>query len=230
MRGYYFTLGEFAISDIALRRIKVSRFQDLNDPFELLAVDIGERDARAPIRDARNRMNERKGLICFSRAWKNPLLWGHYADKHRGVCLGFDVPDDSVKEVIYAKRPLKIAVSSRTGRPKLTAKDIKRLQRTKFVGWKYEDEVRYFVELKEVVAEGPLHFKEFLPDMVLREVILGPNCKLPIDGVRKLVKALKPNVVVIQSRIAFRSFKVVENKVVTRRGQNGAAPQLIARR
>lgn len=221
MRGYYFTPGEFAISNIALRRIKVSRFQDLNDPFELPAVDIGERDARAPIRAARDRLNQEKGLICFSRAWHNPLLWGHYADKHRGVCLGFDVADESVENVIYARRPMKITVSSKTGQPKLTAKGINRLQRTKFMDWTYEDEVRYFVDFQDVVAEGPLHFKGFSSDIVLREVILGPKCTFPIDGVRSLVQAFKPDVVVIQSRIAFRSFDVIENKVATRKGRDG---------
>jgi hypothetical protein len=149
------------------------------------------------------------------------LLWGHYADKHRGVCLGFDVADKSVENVIYARKPIKIAFSSKTGHPKLTDKDINRLQRTKFVGWKYEDEVRCFVDLQDVVAEGPLHFKRFSPDFVLREVILGPNCKFPIEGVRKLLKAFTRDVVVIQSRIAFRSFKVVEHKIATRRGQGG---------
>ena len=40
MRVYYLTSAEYAISNLALKRIKVSRYQDLNDPFELLAADL----------------------------------------------------------------------------------------------------------------------------------------------------------------------------------------------
>lgn len=29
------------------------------------------------------------GVSCFSEARDNILMWGHYGDKHRGVCLGF---------------------------------------------------------------------------------------------------------------------------------------------
>jgi hypothetical protein len=34
------------LSNIALRHLKVARFNDLNDPFELLAVDVAERNLR----------------------------------------------------------------------------------------------------------------------------------------------------------------------------------------
>ncbi len=26
-------------------------------------------------------------------AWSNPVIWAHYGDKHRGLCLGFEVPE-----------------------------------------------------------------------------------------------------------------------------------------
>ena len=38
MRVYYLTGAQFALSNLALRRIKNARFGDLNDPFELLGV------------------------------------------------------------------------------------------------------------------------------------------------------------------------------------------------
>jgi hypothetical protein len=216
MRLYYFTGAQFAISAIALRRLKVSRFSDLNDPFELLAVDIGERDLRAPIRAARDRLNEGAGLLCFSRSWRNPLLWGHYAEKHAGICLGFDIRDSRAEEVIYASKPMKIAIDRRTGEPKFTEDNVNRLKRTKFADWKYEDEVRFFLFLDEATEESGLYFFSFCSDLVLREVILGPRCEMPIEGVRRLVESYQPTVDVIQSRIAFRSFNVVEHQGKTR--------------
>ncbi|WP_192811666.1 DUF2971 domain-containing protein [Pontibacter sp. BAB1700] len=29
------------------------------------------------------------GISCFSKHYNNQLMWSHYADKHKGVCIGF---------------------------------------------------------------------------------------------------------------------------------------------
>jgi len=39
MRVYYLTEPLYGLSNLALHRVKIARFADLNDPFELLAVD-----------------------------------------------------------------------------------------------------------------------------------------------------------------------------------------------
>ena len=101
MRVYNLTTSQFALSNIALRRLKVARFNDLNDPFELLAVDVAEVDLRVGIRAKKEQINLTEGLLCFSRTWRSPLLWSHYADKHRGIALGFDVPDQLLVPVHY---------------------------------------------------------------------------------------------------------------------------------
>jgi len=53
------------------------------------------------------RLVKPKGLLCFSRHWHNPVLWAHYADSHKGLCLGFDVPDGD-RDVAYVERPIKL--------------------------------------------------------------------------------------------------------------------------
>ena len=37
-------------------------------------------------------MLKKTGISCFSEARDNNLMWGHYADKHEGICLGFRWP------------------------------------------------------------------------------------------------------------------------------------------
>ena len=32
-----------------------------------------------------------RGVCCFSAVINNPLLWSHYADQHRGVCIGYSL-------------------------------------------------------------------------------------------------------------------------------------------
>jgi hypothetical protein len=218
MRVYYLTGAQFALSNVALRRIKISRFSDLNDPFELLAVDLSNREHRAAFRKTKEKLNEDRGLICFSKSWRNPLPWGHYAEKHTGICLGFDVPVDLLAPVIYAEQPMKIRIDPQTNRPKLTEQVVNRLLRTKFADWKYEDEVRLFVGLDHDTIESGSYFYPFSDKLVLREIILGPRCEIPIMGVRNLVDNFESPVRVLKARIAFGSFKVVENRTASRDG------------
>ena len=215
MRVYYLTGAQFALSNLALRRIKISRFEDLNDPFELLGIDIDDKNHRSAFRATKDDINKKRGLICFSKTWRNPLMWGHYAEKHTGIALGFDIPDLLLAQVIYSKRLLKMEIDPKTKEPKPTEKVVDQLLRTKFFDWKYEDEMRLFVNLDHDTVESGKYFYSFSEDLVLREVILGPHCELPIDGVRNIVGDFQPSVVVLKSKIAFTRYEVLENKVAS---------------
>jgi len=216
MRVYHLSEAQFALSNVALRRIKISRFSDLNDPFELLGADLNNKEHRRAFRLSKEEIDQNKGLLCFSSSWDNPVLWSHYAEKHRGVCLGFDVPDHLLVPVIYTDKPMKIDTGGKSSLPKLSESFVNALLRTKYVDWRYEDEYRVFLQLDHKAAECGLYFYSFSSALVLREVILGPRCELPIKGIRELVANFDPQVYVIKSRLAFTRFKVVENKVVTR--------------
>ena len=80
MRVYNLTGAQFAVSNLALRRIKIARFRDLNDPFELLGVNLAAKNYRLAFRSTKEEIDKDQGIICFSKHWKNPLLWGHYAE------------------------------------------------------------------------------------------------------------------------------------------------------
>ena len=214
MRVFYFTGAQYGIGNIALRRIKVSRFGELNDPFELLGVNLSDKAKRAAFRKTKEELDKSKGLICFSRTWKNPVLWGHYAEKHTGVALGFDIPDAYLVPVIYAKRLLDADLHLKSGRP--TKELIDRLIRTKFYDWKYENEMRLFVDLDHESAEGGKYFCSFSNELRLAEIILGPKCDLPISGVRDLLRQQDSMASVVKARIAFTRFEVLENQAATK--------------
>lgn len=100
MRVYHFINEKFGLENIKRRRLKIARIDELNDPFEFIARADNERE-RAALRATREEQTKKTGLLCFSRSWQNPVQWSHYADRHRGFCLGFDVPDALIKEVTY---------------------------------------------------------------------------------------------------------------------------------
>lgn len=217
MRVYYLTSAPFALSNLSLRRLKISRFGDLNDPFELLAANLENPDYRKAFAAMKHKINESKGLICFSRTWTNPLLWGHYAEKHTGIALGFDIADSLLSEVLYTSRRVRIKVDERTKKPMLDEALVDRLLRTKFKDWKYEDEYRLFVQLDPATKESGLYFMDFSVDLRLMEVIFGPKCELPIDRIRSLLQDDLRDVEVLKARMAFRSFQVVQDRGFRRR-------------
>ncbi len=45
-RVYHLLSCDYAIKDLNQCRLKVSTFTDLNDPFELLALRVGDKDQR----------------------------------------------------------------------------------------------------------------------------------------------------------------------------------------
>src|ERR1044071_6999084 len=89
--AYHLTSAEHAISDLALGRLKVARFAEVNDPFELFALNCNKKQVRKALNSFREMHDAKLGLLSFSEEWKNPVLWSHYADRHRGICLGFDM-------------------------------------------------------------------------------------------------------------------------------------------
>lgn len=133
-----------------------------------------------------------------------------------GVCLGFDVPDHLLVPMIYTDKPMKIAGDGKSSLPKLSESFVNALLRTKYVAWRHEDEYRIFVQLDHKAAESGLYFYSFSSHLVLREVILGPRCEMPMRGIRELVVNFDPQICIIKSRLAFTKFKVVENKIATR--------------
>lgn len=209
IRLYNLTSAGYALSNIENGRLKVSRFSDLNDPFELLAANFKEQKTRHVMRRWKDRSHEQIGLLCFAGDWSEPVIWSHYAAKHTGICLGFDVNRSTVQKVLYQDERLRTELGSVPSPESLSEELQQQLLCTKSAGWQYEDEYRRFVSLTEAESIDPLHFWPFNDDLQLKEVILGPLCLEPIERVRQKVNALYPSAVVFKARLAFQSFKVV---------------------
>lgn len=213
IRLYHLTSAEHAVSDIALGRLKVARFSDLNDPFELFALNFRERQVRKVVRDFKNAYDAHTGLLSFSADWNEPVLWSHYAAKHRGICLGFNVLRENLQEVAYEDQRL-LAELGDGEAPLSIAPEIQaQLLRTKYRHWSYEQEYRRFVPLETSVQEGRLNFVSFGPELELAEVILGPQCNHSLQSIRDLVALRYTNVVTFQARLAFKWFSVVPNEL-----------------
>ena len=139
------------------------------------------------------------------------MLWSHYADKHKGICFGFDVPDEMLVRVNYAGKKLVVDIEKLLDENALNEKTMLKIMTTKFEDWIYENEYRVFVNLGEKDRNTGLYFKDFGEDMLLREIILGARCKTGKGKIKTYIEGYKQKIEIINSRLAFRSFRIVPN-------------------
>ena len=170
MMVYHYISAHYGLEGIRKRRLKIARIMELNDPFEFLGVNLKDRTFRKVMKETKQELSKTKGILCFSKTWRNPVLWGHYADKHRGLCLGFEVDNELAGKVDYvdARRPVPT---------ELNEEFMKKTLFTKFKHWEYEQEYRVYVRLEE--EESGMCFSDFSNELQLRKVIVGEQSAVP---------------------------------------------------
>lgn len=181
------------IKTLADLRFRIGRIHEANDPSEFLA-NYRIRGAELPacwnefitslVKDTHA---AKIGRLCFSsEAVTNELMWGHYADGGRGVCMELESDDlefesDVLFPVNYTTPPtMEISSffdpsSERQAELKRTMMDV---LKTKSRAWSYEQEQRAFVQLKgesssvnQVTKEVSFYFN--IKPSAIRTVYLG---------------------------------------------------------
>jgi hypothetical protein len=132
-------------------------------------------------------IDSRYRVYCLSSRCDSELMWSHYADKHRGVCLEFEVLNDlffTALQVQYAEVYPRFSMTSFSGDEQQIAPLI-----TKSNSWGYEKEFRLISdELGDprdcIVTVGG---KKGLPALSLTGVVLG--CLAP-DSTKTAIQGL----------------------------------------
>lgn len=210
MRVYHFVNRTFGLEDIRLRRLKIATLSDLNDPFEMLSMALRNPELRRALLKTKEEMAARAGLLCFSRNWRNPVQWSHYADHHRGLCLGFEVPDDAVSEVVYSRKRLAVDQAEIDGPNGLEI--MGSVIRTKFSHWRYENEIRIYVSLRDRDPNCSLWFRDFDDKFALREVIVGADSDVSRQDLSDALGDLDGVVSKRKARLSFQRFAVVTQR------------------
>jgi hypothetical protein len=212
MIAYHFLSEKYALGVIENQCLKLSLIDDLNDPFELFAADLPDIETREEALKFKKHMAKRNGILCFSRNWKNPLLWSHYADRHKGVALEFQIKDDIALPVKYRQNRFPINLKEIKYGKHVTRTETEGLWLTKFSSWEYEEEIRIICTKDECIKKGDFYFKSLDDDEIsLQGIVLGPLSKLSLNAIRdKLPQGKELNI--IKSRLAFRSFNIVAQR------------------
>lgn len=217
MRLYYLTSEHWAKVILRERRLKLSTVAELNDPFELLGASIGDKESRRIVKYVHKRLSEKFGMICMSKTWQSPVMWAHYGDKHKGVCLGFDVVDGAPKEVRYTPDRLTDLLSNKPTLKDMGHEALEILLTTKYEDWSYEREWRVIHALKAENKDSSsgLHFLPSYGEIfALREVILGHRCEWTVPGAAKAVGRTKHIVDIKKIRPSFQRFEMVRQQSI----------------
>lgn len=133
------------------------------------------------------------GVACFSKINSSILMWSHYADNHKGVCLKFKTSDteffDNVANVRYTEK------FPNLGNEFQYSDSQNFLFFTKSNEWAYEEEVR--------VLKKPKQLFKFKPE-VLDSIYFGAKCEK---------EKCKEIIELVQKKMAYENVKFFQVKL-----------------
>ncbi len=193
---------EFEASDDEIRERWTERYGD--NPAELQQMlrlipqrrthpELFEQKMANAIRGLAHDIRHNVGVACFSSVDKNILMWAHYADNHRGICLVFERSLKSrvfrnAQPVKYSKeRPLVNII--RDGK----AESMEKSLLTKARYWRYEHEWRWLYQVP-----GPQKFEREM----LSGIILGASMNADVrERLLATISARLPTISIYQASI-----------------------------
>ncbi|MDI4237759.1 DUF2971 domain-containing protein [Bradyrhizobium sp. Arg237L] len=113
-----------------------------------------------------------KGIVSFAERANCPLMWSHYGDQHKGVCIGYSVPVDAAENFYKVKYGGSRLVQVSKVVAMLDGDDMARqavdaaVLLRKAASWRYEREWRLIGQ--RGLRDSPLE---------LEEVIFGMRCE-----------------------------------------------------
>lgn len=140
-------------------------------------------------------------VACFSETPDHPLMWGHYANSHRGVCLIYRQFNDGPQQ--WVAQP----VTYSADRPRINLVKMRHTQVTmlaichKAEDWAYEQERRIF---RWRIPEGYVR----IPDGALLGVILGAKILEDDEAIVRTLVAGRDDLTLWRARIDDEHFKL----------------------
>jgi|GEM_PF-1042248 len=176
---HYCKLDKWTYLNLENQQVYANVLSEVNDPYELshqidipnelkrpfLEMMFGKNyeDGKHPydelinhaVKENKAETSRSNGVICFSEVCDSLPMWGHYADRQKGICLEFDTsfhPFNLATKVSYDKVPPVV--------PVLKIEDInedylsgfgEKILTTKFEQWYYEREWRLIYSRKSPI-------------------------------------------------------------------------------
>lgn len=141
------------------------------------------------------------GVLCLSEVRDSVLMWSHYADCHRGICLVYETDND----FFATAQPVRYQHARPQANP-IVHTDAEMLDNaifTKSDAWAYEKEWR-MLHYKEGPGERPM------PARCLRAILLGVTASDATKRhVQAWVKTSSANAEILQTTLSPSAFEIL---------------------
>lgn len=161
-----------------------------------------EKHLEKNIEDTRNNIEKTFGVLSLTTKKNNFLMWSHYAESHKGICIGFDTEilsntiDGVLMSAIYQRDLPKFELFQET------MEFIAKLLFTKSDVWDYEDEYR-------IIKFNAARKKFILPEEAFKEIVLGVSMIQSVKNeLISLISEKLPNVSVFDTSLNKSTFDI----------------------
>jgi Protein of unknown function (DUF2971) len=162
---------------------------------------------RQPYSEVFRTVSKKWGILCFSQTWKEQLLWAHYADKHKGIALGFEIQEGELLKVTYVSSEIRTKIEL-TDDNNDNERKLLDLAKIKFREWEYEKEFRLLIPLKDCQQEKGIHFTSFGDNLEIRKMVLGCRFKHKEQGRKISELAKKLGLDIIATRPGWENYLI----------------------
>lgn len=186
-------------------RLYLSDGKNFNDPFEITVTDK---------KNHKIRHIEGLHILSLTNSYRNKLIWSHYTDSHKGVCITVKVPNELVYPICYSTKRIYedsdidniISLSTKITK-KSVEKDFSLLSKDKKIAyikdkkWMYEKEYRVVFDKSD---ESGLIYRDgkWFMSVKITNIYLGANFnRNKAETQRKILEACKRNKVKITQMV-----------------------------
>lgn len=182
----FFSNVKYGADSIKKKSVHLDKPDEFNDPFETNNV-ILPTDCK---------------VSCFSEINDSILMWSYYANKHKGICVEYDVSlleDDELNQIIR-KSITRVTYSPLKANTKNSIESLF----YKAEEWSHEREWRIVCNTNE----------EFLPFDCISGVYLGLNSVLENENIKELIKICKRREIrIYKAYFQDNNFKIIFREI-----------------
>lgn len=163
------------------------------------------------IKQLLDKIMKNKGVLSLAEQWDSPLMWSHYADEHKGICIEYDISSSirGAPQKVDYEGARGISTSTLIDWVLNDSESAKREIENKYFytkanQWKYEYEWRYVND-----SQGSV----FAP-FNITGIYFGMRCNLAvISSIVKLMNGSKSNLKFYNTRVKQNSFDLRKSEV-----------------
>ena len=146
------------------------------------------------------KMKDDTRICCFSKNCDNLLMWSHYANKHTGMCLEFDITKDTMETTKSLFQVRYTNVNQSVNYIRNAEEYLFRLLVTKSLDWAYEQEFRAVKTEPGIKNEVPFDIA------MLKSVIFG--CRTTKKDILSIKNILPKGITLKECVLNEYSFKI----------------------